>query len=53
MKKYDLKQDKAIMKGKSSAVKKAFMKEDKVKDKAIMKKIVKKYGKTSKRKGDM
>jgi len=53
--KADVKQDKAIMKGKSPAVKKAFMKMDKKmdkpkmsmkadikKDKAIMKKIMKK-----------
>jgi len=57
-KKSDIKQDKALMKGKSPAVKKAFMKMDKKmdkpkmsmkadikKDKAIMKKIESKKGK--------
>lgn len=55
--KADMKQDKALMKGKSPAVKKAFMKIDKngqaqnvyegryQKDKAIMKKIESKKGK--------
>lgn len=57
-KKSDMKQDKALMKGKSPAVKKAFMKADKLmdkkkmtqaedtkKDKALMKKIESKKGK--------
>ena len=43
--KADVKQDKAIMKGKSPVVKKASMKADIKKDKAIMKKVESKKGK--------
>jgi len=59
--KTDMKQDMAMVKGKSSAVKKAFMKEDMKKDKpgmsmkadikkdkAIMKKVEKKFSKKGK-----